>query len=348
MPYYQPLRNLNDTERPRTINNLLKLRHQLDRDIPQKTATDTLLLATWNIRKFDDKRMQESLHYIAEIVSRFDLIAIQEVASNQKGLESLMGLLDYGWDYIYTDSTDGSAGGGERMAFLYDKSKISFKNMAGEIVLPKDKNSNKLIGGELQFARTPYSVSFQAGWFKFILTTVHVFFGSTSSTNLKRREEEIDSITSILSKRAKKEETSYIHLGDFNIPNVNDNTMKALEKYGFIVPADIKQHPTDLGGTKYYDQIAFNLKLKKNMTVFDEKEQKAGAFHFEETVYTEKDLDIYKDYFLDKITGKTDAQIKTYYMSIWRTFQMSDHLPLWVELKIDFSNQYLENLITEM
>jgi exonuclease III len=28
------------------------------------------------------------------------------------------------------------------------------------------------------------------------------------------------------------------------------------------------------------------------------------------------------------------------YLSIWRTFQMSDHLPLWVELKIDFSNQY--------
>ena len=26
----------------------------------------------------------------------------------------------------------------------------------------------------------------------------------------------------------------------------------------------------------------------------------------------------------------------------WRTFQMSDHLPLWVELKIDFSDQYLK------
>jgi hypothetical protein len=26
----------------------------------------------------------------------------------------------------------------------------------------------------------------------------------------------------------------------------------------------------------------------------------------------------------------------------WRTFQMSDHLPLWVELKINFSDQYLK------
>jgi hypothetical protein len=46
------------------------------------------------------------------------------------------------------------------MAFLYDKSKISFKKMAGEIVLPKDK----LIDGELQFARTLFASLFrQAG-----------------------------------------------------------------------------------------------------------------------------------------------------------------------------------------
>jgi endonuclease/exonuclease/phosphatase family metal-dependent hydrolase len=120
--------------------------------------------------------------------------------------------------------------------------------------------------------------------------------------------------------------------------------MNALKKNGFTVPNEIKEHPTDLGGTHHYDQIAFNLKLDKTMTIFNEKEQKAGAFHFEETVYTEKDLDTYKAYFLDKIAGKTDDQIKNYYMKTWRTFQMSDHLPLWVELKIDFSKQYLERM----
>jgi hypothetical protein len=41
MPYYHPLKSLNKVERLRTINNLLKLRSRLDRDIPQKTATDT-------------------------------------------------------------------------------------------------------------------------------------------------------------------------------------------------------------------------------------------------------------------------------------------------------------------
>jgi len=344
MPYYQPLKQLNKDERLRTIDNLLKLRTQLDNEIPPKTAIDTLLLATWNIREFGDNRRKESLFYIAEIISRFDLVAVQEVSSNMKGLIDLMSLLNLNWDYFVTDSTDGSAGGGERMAFLYDKSKISFKKMACEIVLPKEK----LLDGGLQFARTPYCISFQASWFKFILTTVHIYYGSTSSEDMKKREKEIDMLTSVLAKRAKKEDISYVLLGDFNIPNVDDNTMKALEKYGFIVPAAIKEHPSDLGGTSHYDQIAFNLKLDKTMTVFSEGNQKAGAFDFAKTVYREQDLETYKGYFLDKIEGKTEQKIKEYYLSTWRTFQISDHLPLWVELKIDFSNQYLKKMANEI
>jgi endonuclease/exonuclease/phosphatase family metal-dependent hydrolase len=343
MPYYHQLKKLTKAERLRTTENLLKLRSQLERDIPQKTATDTLLLATWNIREFGDNRRKESLYYIAEIISRFDLVAVQEVSSNLQGLKDLVSLLNLNWDYFVTDSTDGSAGGGERMAFLYDKSKISFLKIAGEIVLPKEK----LIDGQLQFARTPYCIAFQAGWFKFVLTTVHIYYGSTSSTDKKKREKEIDTLTSILSKRAKKEDASYILLGDFNIPSVEDDMMKALEKYDFVVPAAIKEHPSDLGGTSHYDQIAFNLKLDDKMIVFSEKEQKAGAFHFEETVYTANDLETYRQYFLDKIANKTEKEVEKYYLSSWRTFQMSDHLPLWVELKIDFSNQYLERVKAE-
>ncbi|MDR1723437.1 MAG: hypothetical protein LBR84_05810, partial [Tannerella sp.] len=94
MPYYHPLKNLNKVERQRTVSNMLKLRSRLDRDIPQKTASDTLLLATWNIREFGDNRRKESLHYIAEIISRFDLVAVQEVSSNLKGLQDLVSLLN--------------------------------------------------------------------------------------------------------------------------------------------------------------------------------------------------------------------------------------------------------------
>ncbi len=50
--------------------------------------------------------------------------------------------------------------------------------------------------------------------------------------------------------------------------------------------------------------------------------------------------------FADKIPGQTEDQSLSYYAKTWRTFQISDHLPLWVELKIDFSNPYLEKLTT--
>lgn len=342
MPSYSSIRrNKNEAERARTIERLLALREQLDREIPAKTATDTLLLATWNIREFGGNRNSESLHYLAEIISRFDLVAIQEVASNLEGLQKLMGLLGHNWEYIVTDSTAGTAGGGERMAFVYDRCKVFFRKMAGEIVLPDSNPIKKTV----QFARTPFSVAFQAGWFRFIITTVHIYYGKDGDED-PRRVEEISSIAEFLKKRAKKEDESYILLGDFNIANLGDATMNALEKQSFYIPEAIREHPSDLGKSKHYDQIAFKLKIEQNMTVFSEQRQHAGTFNFTETVYTLQDLDIYRKLFDEKYTkGKTEKQISNYYLTKWRTFQMSDHLPLWIELKVDFSNQYLKRIV---
>jgi len=341
MPYYHPIKRIKDKEeRLRVVDRLLLLRRQLDAQIPRKTESETLLLATWNIREFGDNRRWESYYYLAEIISRFDLIAIQEVSADLKGLERVMSLMNPQWDYIVTDSTDGSAGGGERMAFLYDKSKVAFKNLAGEIVLPREQ----LIDGSLQFARSPFCVAFQAKWFKFKLVTVHIYYGSSSGID-QRRLAEIDAIAAFLAKRARKEDESYILLGDFNIVKTSDATFNALEENGFYIPDSIKQHPSDLGQTRHYDQIAFNIKLSPSMTVFAEGEQRAGAFNFTESVYTPQDLNVYRPYFPEKaIQGKAEPDIEKYYRTSWRTFQISDHLPLWVELKIDFSNQYLEAL----
>jgi len=47
------------------------------------------------------------------------------------------------------------------------------------------------------------------------------------------------------------------------------------------------------------------------------------------------------------VDGKTEKQIASYYLTKWRAFQMSDHLPPWVELKVDFSDQYLEKMPKE-
>lgn len=49
----------------------------------------------------------------------------------------------------------------------------------------------------------------------------------------------------------------------------------------------------------------------------------------------------------DTYHEKPEADKKTrYYKTYWLTHQMSDHLPMWVELKIDFSRGYLNNFIS--
>ena len=63
---YTSIKKIKDTvERKRVIEKLIDLRAQLDKEIPEKTASNTLLLATWNIREFGDNRKTESLFYIA-------------------------------------------------------------------------------------------------------------------------------------------------------------------------------------------------------------------------------------------------------------------------------------------
>lgn len=347
MPSYKPFKDWEDEDAlERTIDRLLAIRHKIATEVPPKSTHESLLIATWNIREFGDNRLPESYHYIAEIIGAFDFVAVQEVSSNLRGLEKVMELMGEWWDYIVTDATQGSAGGGERMAFLFDRRKIKFRNIAGEIVLPPNRSITE---DSMQFARTPFLASFQAGWFRFTICTVHIFYGSASnrSKGMKRRIAEIKSVGEWLKKKAKNENSNYIILGDFNIENSDHATMKALEKTGFYVPRRLRNKPTDLGGTKFYDQIAFQVK-DEDMLIFSKSKGRAGAFRFTDVVMRKQDVGRYRQYFTKKNTkGKSKREIAKYYESRWRTFQLSDHLPLWVELSIDFSDEYLERILEE-
>ncbi len=190
MPYYYGLRSYKKADRQRVINNILTLREQLKDEIPERTAQNTLLLATWNIRDFDSNkfghgpREKESMYYIAEIIAAFDLVAVQEVNQDLRPLKKLLGILGAHWDYIVTDTTEGRSGNNERMAYLYDTNKVAFKNIAGELVLPQGQ---KVTEKGLQFARTPFMASFQSGWFRFFLTSVHIYYGSNYGDKFERR-----------------------------------------------------------------------------------------------------------------------------------------------------------------
>lgn len=383
MSSYKKIKRIDDESiRHRISERLLALRQQLSDEIPEKTATRTLLLATWNIREFGENRSDESCYYIAEIIDHFDIVVIQEVNSKALGgLESVLAILGDNWAYVLSDGVEGTAGGNEAMAFVYNTNKVKFTGMAGEIVLPE----TKLMNG-VQFARTPYLASFRAGWFDFKLCTVHIYYGSEKNSEglIQRRLDEIKTVSDFLLKRQKTDDITYILLGDFNIPDiggeyfnalVEDRTVTAGGKVKttqkFFIPEEIRKHPTDLGQVSHYDQIAFSLKMEKSMVLFDDEEQKAGAFNFTKTVYTPEDWPVYYPFYQEaydaalkkeneknarkeadyqeklakgekarqpKLSHTTEAD----HFKTWKTYQMSDHLPLWVELKIDFSDQYLK------
>ena len=203
MPFYQNI-DKNTVAGKRTLKRLLSLRKTLAAEIPQRTVNQTLLLATWNIRDFDKSaygsRLEEAIYYIAEIISKFDLVAIQEVYKDLDGLDRVMKVLGGHWKYIFTDVTEQKRGNSERMAFVYDTRKISFGGLAGELVMPPIKQADGTIIPSEQIWRTPYICGFRAGWSKFMLATVHITWGA-DDPEPESRVKEIRQVAQFLKKR---------------------------------------------------------------------------------------------------------------------------------------------------
>ncbi|MEO6683986.1 MAG: endonuclease/exonuclease/phosphatase family protein, partial [Ginsengibacter sp.] len=311
------------------------------------------LIATWNIREFGTSkyggRRSESYYYIAEIIARFDIVAVQEVRKNLAALKKLMSILGSHYEYLFTDVTEGKAGNEERLTFIFDTRKVRFGGLAGEMVLPplerKDPNTGQIIvePGK-QLARTPFMCGFKAGWTNFVLTTVHILYGKAAAEDPNRLEE----IRQLAKSMAKKANGKYewseniILLGDFNIFSPKDSTLKAITDEGFIIPKQLQSlKGSNVEKNKFYDQIAFKVRNDRFET-----SGKAGIFDFFKTVMTLEEEKEYAEsmgasYEKDS-KGKPRKNKTTYYKTYWRTFQMSDHLPMWVEVLIDHTDAYLK------
>ena len=350
--YYPPIKHVeSDTEKKRTVKNILALKARLN-SIPVKTTDKNILIATWNIREFDSSaygaRVNEAIYYIAEVVNRFDLIAVQEVRDDLAGLKRVMKLLGKWWKVIYTDTTEGAHGNHERLAFVYDSRKLKFTGLAGEAVIPeievREKGKKTIYKPSEQLFRTPFIVSFQAGWFNFMISTAHIVYGDNVNDSPKRIKE-IGLLSDFLAKKVKgkyAESKNLILLGDFNIFKPGNKTFKMITK-NFTIPKAIQNLPSNAPKNKHYDQIA--LRLEKNVKLTN-----AGVFDYFDTVFRVEDEKAYinamgKSYYHTSKGKARNAKSKSrYYKTYWRTHQMSDHLPMWVEFDIDYSVGYLKGI----
>ena len=369
MPLFYRLDGLGK-DSARVAGRLEALRHTLQthpdgpqRSVPNKNATDTLLLATWNLKEFEggknDKRTAESYWYIAEIISYFDLVAIQEVGAHLGALNKLRARLGRTWKFVVSDVTEGSAGNQERLAFLFDRRKIRFSGVAGEIVIPpiEDKKGNAIAPAN-QLARTPTIVGFEAGWFRFMLSTVHIVWGKTVAEH-PVRVAEIKGLAEFLKERT-EDPTAWsrnlILLGDFNIFDADpaNAAFNAITQNGFQIPQALQNIPPSNVGKKprFYDQIA--LKLRQNNLA---PTGRGGVFDYFNLIYRNEDYEAYIPAMMDgKAEGdpdnpfvydtkgnvRTEKQRRAYYRNHWRRRQMSDHLTMWLELKIDYGEEYLK------
>jgi hypothetical protein len=165
---------------PATKIELTALRRQITRDIPKKTDRN-LLIATWNIREFGGltdkwrttendkpKRDLHSLACITEIVSRFDVVAIQEVLTDIRALRHMLKGLGDRFSVILTDAVEDQKGDNERLAFVFDRSRVEVSGLACELVVPlnwttksRPKTGIPAVALDRQFARAPYAVAFK-------------------------------------------------------------------------------------------------------------------------------------------------------------------------------------------
>lgn len=280
-----------------------------------------LLIATWNLRAFgglteswqsgpDDspKRDWHSIACIAEVVSHFDVVAVQETRRTTTAVRALLSRLGPRWQVICSDVTEGPEGNGERLAYLYNSERIRPSGLVGEIVLPAQAT-----GPVSQFARTPYVASFSRSDVEFTLATVHLIWGDKAVDRLP----EVTAFAEWMRSWADRSDdfnANLLVLGDFNLDRIGDPLYEAFLNTGLWPPTELNAvHRTIFQATSrphLYDQIAWfstddGSTLLQSLTYTG----RAGGFDFLPHVYPQH----------------TRTEIS------WR---ISDHYPLWVEFSL--------------
>src|SRR4051794_453647 len=188
MPPFPKPRFAYDYDLDREIAALRAYRRQKPgRQIPRK-ARDRLLVATWNVANLGvQDRLDTDYALIAEVIGWFDLVAVQEVNDDLRGIDAIHAKLPARYDLLFSDAS----GNQERQAFLFDTRKVSRLKEVGRLSIPPSQLGYiKLPGtttGFPGFDRGPYLASFESGAFRFSLLNVHLFFGSPAVADVDRR-----------------------------------------------------------------------------------------------------------------------------------------------------------------
>lgn len=287
------------------------------REVPEREPK-RLLIATWNIANLGvQDRTADDYRLLAEVISWFDVVAIQEVNDDLEGLRGIQAALPKSWRALFSEA----AGNNERSAFLFDSDRVTGLEKVGRLSIPPSQLKQIKLPGSKQafqgFDRGPYLAAFRAADFVFLLASVHLYYGSEDRDDMERRALETYAVAWWARKRQDSPHAftkDIIPLGDFNLPQMQagDPIYRALTSRGLQLP----EHPTNVGGTSldghnFYDQIAFFPGSTS------EYAQEIGAFDFDNAVFRR----LWED--------RTPQQFRS-----WVRYHLSDHRPLWAQFNV--------------
>jgi endonuclease/exonuclease/phosphatase family metal-dependent hydrolase len=288
------------------------------RAIPAKDP-HRVLLATWNIANLGVQQRRDQDHrLLAEVISWFDIVAVQEVHTNLEGLFGITAHLPSSYRWLYSDT----GGNDERLAFVYDGDKLTLSDEIGEVApSPNDYSAITLPGVATTFAgfdRTPYLATFALGDFMFSLVTAHLFFGSDrQQEDIDRRSLEAAAVAWWTNRRHRNRYAptkDVLALGDMNLPKLdkNDPIYRALTRKGLRPPDHSTIIGSNLNSDKHYDQIMFFPgDTAANFT------GACGVVDFDGAVF--------RDLWNQDDVARFQSYIRYY---------LSDHRPYWAEFRI--------------
>ena len=294
-------------------------------ELPDSALDETLLIATWNIREFGNphhKRSRKSLYYMAEILSQFDLIGIVELRRDVHEMAEVLHLLGPTWDIVYSDYLDDYGGNRERVGFVYDKRACTFTGLAGNANEPRKKAGHEYVLAADSWWRKPFMASFRAGNFDFVMLETHIRWGSVAADRTK----ELSMLADYVYDRTVATDAidrDVLVMGDFNIPSLDSDLYRAATARGLTMPPGLtnvsgSNVAAKLAKNKRYDQILYNPVYTKSIT------DQGGI------------LDFYQDGWgalYPEAAGPHDMKF---------TFQLSDHLPLWIMINTDIDGEQLD------
>src|SRR5262249_42318249 len=304
---------------PDIAKGLLALKKRIDAaEIPSSQLGETINVAVWNIRDGKVRRTEPAIHYIAEILGQFDLVALVELRDDLTDLSRVVTYLGSTWDIVYSDWVDDPGGNSERVGFLFDNRAVTFNGLAAEVDAPRTKRGQEYLAAQ-SFWRAPYMCSFRSGNFALIAIATHARGGAGT----EGRQGELQMLADWIDTRFKDrfaEDTDLIVLGDFNIPKLGDKLFSALTSRGLRVPdalRSLKAGQRAIGGSNLGEDARFD-QILHLPTLAARFSNAGGVLDFFVNDASIKDL----------FPGKNLTREKF-------SFQLSDHLPVWVQIKTD-------------